>query len=174
MECSAIETRCEEYCDLAVVHKCKEVESFLLVAGAIDRAARRRVEERSRRTGDELEYLGECSKVLEAFAKEKRSYVMSQFLASRRRFVRELIPSEAEAITNQAALEEFETDWAEGPSRRLELVPAKDALSAINQHLQHTYGVSVTAAGIIDATHVNEVPSEMRNLLGNLAEFAVD
>ena len=172
VECDAIKVRCEEFCDLVVIHRCKEVESFLLVATAIDRAARRRVEERVRRTGAELEYLGECSKILEAFAEEKKSYVTSQFIASRRRFVRGSTPGVGEATTNQAALEEFDADWADGPRRRLDLVPAKDALSAINQHLQERYGVSVTTAGIIDATRVDEIPSGMRDLLGRLAEFA--
>ena len=77
-----------------------------------------------------------------------------------------------EATTNQAALEEFAADWEDGPRRRLELVPAKDALSAINQHLQKKYGVSVTTTGIIDATRVDEIPSGMRDLLAGLAEFA--
>ena len=172
VECDSIKARCEDFCDLVVIHRCKEVESFLLVPTAIDRAARRRIEERVRRTGDKLEYLEECSKILEAFAEERKSYVMSQFIASRRQFVRGATPGVDEATTNQAALEEFAADWEDGPRRRLELVPAKDALSAINQHLQKKYGVSVTTTGIIDATRVDEIPSGMRDLLGGLAEFA--
>lgn len=172
VECSAIQARCEEFCDLVVIHRCKEVESFLLVASAIDRAARRRVEERARRTGQEIEYLGECSSILDALAEEKKSYVMSQFIASRRRFIRGSTPSEDEATTNQAALEEIASDWAEGPARRLGLVPAKEALSEINQTLQTRYGVSVTTSGIIGATHVDEIPRDMCELLRRLAEFA--
>ncbi len=172
VECDAIKARCEEFCDLVAIHRCKEVENSLLVATVIDRAARKRVEEQSRRTGDKLEYLSECSKILETFAEENKSYVMSQFLASRRRFVRASKPGEDEATTNQMALEEFAAYWEDGPRRRLELVPAKDALSAIRQHLQDRYGVSVTTADIIDEMRVEEIPSGIRDLLGRLVEFA--
>ena len=172
VECDAIKVRCKEFCDLVAIHRCKEVESFLLVATAIDRAARKRVEERSRRTGEKLEYLSESHNILEEFAEERKNYVMSQFIASRRRFVRGSKPSEDEATTTQAALKEFVTDWDNGPRRRLELVPAKDALSVINQHLQERYRVSVTPANIIDATPVDDIPNGMRDLLERLAKFA--
>ena len=170
-ECNAITWRCREFCQLAVIHKCKELENFLLVPEAIDRAARRLVEERIRRTGKGVDYVGECSEILDAFAEEKKSYVMSQIIKSRRRFVRESTPHEDEATTHQAALEAFESDWAEGARRRMELVPAKAALSAVNQHLQERFGLSVTAAGIINAMRVDEIPTEMRKLLDGLAEF---
>ena len=172
VECNMIKARCNEFCELAVIHKCKEVESYLLLPDAIDRAARRRIGERLRLTDKDVEYVAGSSKILNAFVEEKKSYIMSQFIASRRRFIRRWMPSEDETTTNQAALEEFNSDWAESVSRRLELVPAKDALSTINRHLQESYGVSVTATGIINATHVDEIPTEMRELLHRLAKFA--
>ena len=171
-ECKALEARCSEFCDLVIIHECKEVESFLLVPTAIDRAASRRVKERAQQTGDCLVYTAECAEILDAFSNKKKNYILSQFIASRRRFVREANPSEADETTTQAALEAFEADWAEGVRRRLELVPAKDALSMINQHLQQLYGVSVTTAGIINAARVDEVPAELKGLLDRLSEFA--
>ena len=170
-ECNSIEARCREFCDLVVIHRCKEVESFLLIPEAIDRAAQKRIEERIRLTGTILEYFGDCSKLLEAFAEEKKSYISSQFIESFRRFARESNSVENEATTTQTALEVFESEWGEGAKPRLRLVPAKTALSAINRHLQEHYGVSVTTAGIINVVRADEIPTEMRELLGNLAEF---
>lgn len=170
-ECDAAIARCKTFCDVSAVHKCKEVESFLLVPSAIDRAARRRVEARAQRTGTPAEYLGGCSDVLEEFAQQQKSQVMSQYLASCRRFAKQTNPGQDEATTDRAALEEFEADWA-SPARRLQLIPAKEALSTVNRHLQEEYNVSVTPAAIVDAMHVDEIPSEMRNLLDTLAEFA--
>jgi len=171
-ECGTARSRCESFCDLAVVHSCKEVESFLLVPSAIDRAARRRVEARVRRTAIPAEYPGGSSEVLNEFAQQQKSHVVSQYLASRRRFARQSTPGEDEATTNRAALEEFETDWSKGPTRRLQLIPAKEALSFVHRHLQKHHGVSVTSAAIVDAIHVDEIPTEMRDLLDTLAEFA--
>lgn len=171
-ECKAITQRCDEFSDLTIIHDCKEVENFLLVPEAIDRAARKRVEERVRRTGKEMDYVGVCSRILDEFAEEQKNYVISQFLASRRRFVRESRLHEDDATTNQAALEAFESDWARGARRRMDLVPGKAALSAVNRHLQVKYGTTVTQAGIISAMHVDEIPTEMRKLLSDLASFA--
>ena len=173
-ECDAIKASCEKSCDLVVVHQCKEIESFLLIPAAIERAARKRVEERARRTGRQSEYVEECSNKLNVFAEKKKSYVMSQYIAARWRFDRRSKPGINEATTNQAALEEFEADWAKGPSRRLELIPAKNALSAVNEHLQASYGVNVTFSGIINALRMKEIPAEMRGLLTKIAKFATE
>ncbi len=172
LECDAIETRCREFCELAVIHGCKEVESFLLVPEAIDRAAGRRVKERAQQAGESLDYTAECAEMLAAFAEKQKNRVMSRFIASRRRYVRKTNPAEAEETTNQAALEAFEADWAKGLRRRLQLVPAKAALSTINSQLQQRHCVSVTATAIINAVHVDEIPAELRDLLRRLDAFA--
>ena len=170
-ECHAAEARCKSFCELSVIHNCKEVESFLLVPTAIDRAARRRVEMRAQRTGTPAVYAGGCSDVLQEFAHQQKSQVMSQYLASRRRFAKQTTPGEDEAAIDRAALEEFEADWAI-PARRLQLIPAKEALSVVNRHLQEKHNVSITTAAIVDAMRVDEIPCEMQHLLDELAEFA--
>ena len=170
-ECSTIAEDCRKFCGLAVIHACKELESFLLVPEAIDRAARGRIAERVRRTGSTTDFTDGCADVLNAFVQNKRNYVLSQFTASRRRFVRELKSHEDESTTDQATMEAFESDWDRGVQRRLELMPAKDALSAINQHLQEHYAISVTPTNIINAMRDDEIPTEVRSLLNGLAAF---
>ena len=170
-ECSAIAEDCRSFCDLVVIHACKELESFLLVPEAIDRAARGRIAERGRRTGRTADFTGGCSDILDAFVQNKRRYVLSQFSASRRRFVRDLKSHDDESTTDQASLEAFESDWDRGVQRRLQLVPAKDALSAINQHLQEHYAISVTPTNVVNAMRDDEIPAEMRSLLNRLAAF---
>lgn len=171
-ECDAIAERCSSFCELTLIHRCKELENFLLIPESIDRAARRRLDERNRLTGGRARYVDVCGKVLDDIAERKKSYIISQFIASRRRFVRDCAPSEAEATTNQAALEAFEREWSKGVRRRLELVPGKEALSEVNQFLRKRYGVSVTASGIVNGMRSDEVPGEMRELLRSLAEFS--
>ena len=173
-ECQAIKTQLEGSCDLARILTSKEVENSLLVPEAIDRAARKRVAERVRRTGTEIEYEETCSAVLQAFAEEQKSYVLSQFIASRVQFVRQAASKESSATINQKAVEEFESNWSEGLRRMLQLVPGKNALSEVNQHLQELYGVSVSHASIIESFRVDEVPNEMRDLLNDLSDFTRD
>lgn len=170
-ERNAIRTDCLTFCDHVTIHDRKEIENFLLVHTAIDRAAARRLEDRSARTGKAQKYLLYSEKLLNDFAEIKESYVTAQLLASRRSFERTHSPSLHEATINEAALEEFKSSWKVLDSR-LRIVPGKEALSYINQMLQKEYGISVTPTGIIDAMSVAEVPREMKDLISKLATFA--
>ena len=170
-ERDSIEARCGDFSELAIIHRCKEVENFLLVPAALDRAARRRVEERGQRTGHDGNYHDDSSTVLEAFADTKKSHVEAQSIASHRRFIRVELPKQDETTATRETIDSFESAWAAGVTRRLELVPGKEALKIVNQHFQSRYGVTVTAAGIIDAMRVDEVAAEMHALLKRLADF---
>ena len=170
-ECNSIESRCRDFCDLAVIHRSKEVENFVLVPEAIDRAARRRIEVRRLETGNDGTYGGESSMVLDTFVDGKKSDIEAQFVEVHRRFVRASSNKQDGSKATRDAIEAFHSSWDAGVTRRLELVPGKQALKAVNRHLEKRYGVHVTASGIIDAMHVNEVPTEMRTLLNRLAAF---
>lgn len=170
-ECATVTAQCEEFCNLVVVHDCKEIENYLLVPDAIDRAAAQRLADRANRAGGTSSYSVRALTLLEAFAAERKSYVMSQYLATRRRFERGKAPSREEAVANQLALEEFEQEWATG-NRKFELVPGKEGLAYINTALQEEYGISITPTGIVDAMRSEEVPLGMRSLLNDLAAFA--
>ena len=72
---------------------------------------------------------------------------------------------------SKLALDEFEARWL-GAGGPLELVPGKEALTAINNHAEGKYGVSVTPSGIIDAMQLPEMPEEMVKLTKLLARFS--
>ena len=81
-ECDEIEANCREFCDLVTIHCCKEIENFLLVAPALDRAARRRVADQSRRSGSKRQYDDCAAASLVTFADGRKHYVQSQFRKS--------------------------------------------------------------------------------------------
>jgi hypothetical protein len=170
-ECTAIVKECETFCDLAIIHDCKEVENLLLAPAALDRAAGRRVADRAKRGGVVAQYTPQAAALLDEFAAEKRSYVISQYLAARRRFARSHGSSVDEASISQAALDEFEVEWSRN-TRRYELMPGKEALAFVNARLQAGHSISVTTSGIIDAFAVAEIASGARGLLARLDQFA--
>ncbi len=170
-ECSAVKLRCESFCDLVFILPCKEVENFLLVPSAMDRATQKRISQRERRTGISMMCADGCSAILDDFASRQKSYIQSQFIDSYKRFNRLTASSEHETVLNRVALDELELDWCKGPNRKLQLIPAKKALSAVNQELQEEFGVSVTPTAIIDSMHMNEIPTEVRCILESLADF---
>ena len=170
-ECRSIESACRKFCDLVVIHECKEVENFLLVPSAIDRAAARRAADREQRTGKVLGFVGQAEELLNTFALNKRSYIVSQYLAKRREFSRRSANSEHETVVSERALEEFDSKWKQD-KRRLEMLPGKEALSVLNQEFQSKYGVSVTSASIIKAMRQEEISAEARNLIEKLSDFS--
>ena len=95
---------CKKFCDFVEVLECKEIENFLLVPSAIDRALKRKVEDQARRTGSEIEYDMNSAKILDEFSTSKKRYVTSQILAETRSFFRRRSPSLAESSVAEMAL----------------------------------------------------------------------
>jgi energy-coupling factor transporter ATP-binding protein EcfA2 len=171
-EREAITTECRTFCDYVSIHKRKEIENFLLVPAAMDRAAVRRVTDQAKRTGGDKRYSGDATALLDAFAQVKKSYVSGQYIAERGRFERTNSPKLSQATVAEAALNELETCWCD-VSGRLKVIPGKEAVSMFNQYLQSEYGISVTPASIVDAMRVDEIPDEIKNLLRDIFEFAL-
>jgi hypothetical protein len=118
-----------------------------------------------------MEYRTDAATILDSFASQKKSYVVSQYLAERRRFERVHSPTMHEATINEVALDEFEESW-KIVSKRLDIIPGKEAMSFLNQHLQDEYGVSLTPTAIIDAMRTDEVPAEIQKLVRDLSKFS--
>src|SRR5665213_1205465 len=127
-ECLAIQTECSKFCELVIIHKRKEVENFLLVPDAIDRATALRVTDHAKRAGRAQTYLPQASKILDAFGLEKKAYVAAQFTTDRKRFERQRGSGDHEATISEIAYREFELLWND-PAKRMDLLPGKDALS---------------------------------------------
>jgi predicted ATP-dependent endonuclease of OLD family len=170
-ECKSLVERCISFCDYVKIYTRKEIENFLLVPMAIDWASKRKIADQEKRTGREITYASDVAKVLDEFAAQKKAYIAAQYLDNRKRFERSLSSNWSDATINEVALTEFEESWKD-VSSRLAVIPGKDALSAINLHLQEKYGISITPMGIIDSMTRAEVPSEMQKLISDLSDFA--
>lgn len=169
-ERASIILECKSFCNYVAIHEHKEIENFLLIPSAIDRAAARKVADRAKRTGNDITYSTNAAEMIDNFATQKKSYVIAQYLASRRLFERKNSPNLHEATINEAALEEFEDCWKDVNSR-LKVIPGKDAMSAFNQHLQEKYGVSVTSTAIVDAMESDEIPADIKQLIHDISKF---
>jgi hypothetical protein len=172
-ERQTIITECADFCKFATIHTCKEIENFLLVPAAMDRAAERRLADHSRRSGTQVAYTGDAATFLNNFAEGRRTYVIGQYIAERRRFERARSSPLAEATINEAAITEFESCWAT-VSSRLEVIPGKDALREFNQYLREQFGINVTPGSIVDAMKREEVPHKMVTLIERIRDFSSD
>ena len=170
-ECTGIAGKCEEFCEHVKILDRKEIENFVLIPSAIDRAAKKRISDQVRRTGKEIEYVSVAAEVLDKFAADKKSSVEAQFLSHHRTFARSERTKADDTRIDAESLEKFEGLWSD-PIERYKLIPGKEAISTVNEHLQNSYGVSVTPAAIVDAMHVDEIPLEMRGLIEELVSFS--
>ncbi len=157
-------------CDFVRIHDRKELENFLLVEAPIARAIQHRLNERARRSGEQIEFVGNVRELLLRATEQVRHKVESRFLAKRRSFVRSIEPSRAETSIDEELLREFEATWA-AFSNRLLLVPGKDVLARLNQILQDEHGVTVSVAAILGAFTSSDVPLEMKALVEDLDRF---
>jgi predicted ATP-dependent endonuclease of OLD family len=170
-ECAAIQKECETFCNCVIIHRRKEIENFLLVPAALDRAAAQKVLDQARRANKSVKYSLDLANFLNAFCDSKRTYITSQILSDRRRFERANSPGLHETEVNEAALNILEQRWAD-PSERLALVPGKEAFSAVNRHLQEKYGVNITSTAAIEAMQPDEIPKEIVALVEKLKAFS--
>jgi energy-coupling factor transporter ATP-binding protein EcfA2 len=67
-ECDSIVERCKSFCDYVTIYKRKEIENFLLVPAAINRASERKIADRRRRTGREINWATDTAALLGDFA----------------------------------------------------------------------------------------------------------
>src|SRR5216683_1223807 len=100
-ECEFIAGKCRQFCDYAEILKRKEIENFLLVPTAIDRAAAKKLADRANRSGTSLTYRNQAREILEEFATAKRAYVTSQMVTARRLFERANSPQKDETTVVQ-------------------------------------------------------------------------
>lgn len=169
-ECDAIAKDCSFFCDVVQIFRRKELENFLLVATAIDRAASRRLAEKERSSGKAAGFKPTARSLLDDFAGSRKAYVLAQVAAEKSRFLRASGSTQHLATISEAVYSKFEIDWLDATGR-LNLIPGKDAMSAINAGLQASYGISLTPSAIIDAMSVHEVPDEMKQIVTLLSAF---
>jgi AAA domain, putative AbiEii toxin, Type IV TA system len=168
-ERDSITSQCKEFCKFVTIHGCKEIENFLLVPEAIDRAAARRLSDAARRsTGKPKEYKESAAKLLNSFAAEKKNYVLGQYVEARQRYAR--TKGLSLSTITEAASADLERSWSDEVTR-LQIIPGKDAMARMNQFLQEEYGISVTPAAIIESMWLDEIPSGMKEFLWQIASF---
>jgi hypothetical protein len=170
-ECAEIAKKCEGFCNHVKIHTRKEIENFLLVPEAIDRALKLKMADMERRSGNQATFEPFTAKVLDSFSQSRKVYVGSQYVSNRRSFERRRSHQLSDASVTELALNEYEKHWAR-LGAPLDLIPGKEALTEVNRRSQEEYGVSVTASAIIDAMATNEIPQEMVELIGLLMRFS--
>jgi len=150
---------------LAHVHERKEIENYLLVPEALDRAIERAVLDRTARTGVPFPAIPKGIEILKEISDPLKDEVQSQIIARRTNFLRGTGKDIAD-ITRET-LAWFSPRWDDF-NLRLTLLPGKEVLRTFRERIQRTMGVSLTDARIVEAMHKDEIPGDLVRLLTDL------
>jgi len=158
-----------EFSSFQHIHQRKEIENYLLDPEVLQRIVDRRIDERSCRRGAAVPAF-DVADVVKQICGEMKSRVMSQYLPRGVDYLKIRDSSVDKTTLTQIVLDEFEKSWSSPPSR-LKMVPGKEVLAALNTRLQSVCGFSVTPVAIISAMKLEEVPSDICELVERLDEF---
>ena len=158
---------CRKFCDPVIIHNRKEIENYLLVPEALDRAAEKKVQEQTKRSGNKQVYSPQAEKCLNSFLQTHRHHITAQYLKYACQFARSHSPTTDESTITEKTLAEIESSW----ERPLDMIPGKDAISGFNELLQDQFGISVTTTAVIDAMRIEEIPAEIVELVDKLDTF---
>jgi len=160
----------DAFCSYAHIHTKKEIENFVLVPEAIERAICRRLTERNGQTEGSTASGIDVGAILSTIAEEFKHEVQAQFLKRQLPFRRSSAKALDDATITADLLARFDSTWRDLDSR-LAVVPGKSLLTRLNAYLQENLKINITPASVIDCMHDSEVPEEMRRILNSLEDF---
>lgn len=163
-----ISNKLERYFSPVHMHERKEIENYLLEPVPLERAIRRALRDRNRRTGKNTKYEFDVTKELEAITDATREHVTSQLVAKRLDY-KKAKGVNASTITNEV-LEMVGSKW-NSLETRIALVPGDEVLGKFRKRVQEEYSVNISDIKIIDEFRTDEIPTDLAKLLLDLNDF---
>jgi hypothetical protein len=152
----------------AFVHQRKEIENYLLVPNALQRALEDAIHERRTRTGEVAGQIETVETLLSTVTEPMKNDALGQYVQSRVEF---LCPGRRHAATiTTETIKWFDEKWRNMDSR-MEVVPGKKTLSTLRTILQDRYSVGLTDGRIVASIRQEEIPSDLSDLLRALDNF---
>jgi hypothetical protein len=152
----------------AFVHRRKEIENYLLVPNALQRAIEEAARERRSRTGKAVRIAESVEALLEEVTAPIKDETLAQYVDNRVRFL--CAGKRHSATLTRETIAWFEEKWRRMESR-VEIVPGKRSLSALRTVLQDRYSIGLTDGRIVRAVRPDEVPVDFVEMLRMLDNF---
>ena len=165
-----ITSELKKHATLIYIHKCKEIENYLLNPQVLTRAVMSRLNERVRRTGCALPLCPDVAALLDEITAELKSEVLSQIVARHLDMAKKNHANLDAATVTHKAIEDFEEVWKH-PASRLTIVPGKEVLARLNTRLQTSVSISVSDVQVASHFLADDIPEDLRNLINALEAF---
>ncbi|WP_420828341.1 ATP-dependent nuclease [Devosia salina] len=150
------------------IHKCKEIENYLLVPTVIERALGSAVREKDTRNGTETSIEWSAEQIFRDVTEPLENGLRSQFIAKRQEFFRST-PKNLATLAEEAS-ELFNEKW-QNIDTRYTVVPGKRVIASMRAAITDKYSVSLTDHRLVTSFQKTEFPAEMYELLDKLEAF---
>lgn len=154
----------------AHIHSRKEIENFLIIPEAIEKAIRTRIEEITIRTGRNIVFEEHVKNLLENLSDKFKVSTQAQIQSHQVKYEKSKNPELDEATIFEKALVEFDIIW-KSFDKRVTILPGKEFLSRLNEYLQEKYKITITHANIVNGLTSALVPHEIKDLIGKIDAF---
>jgi hypothetical protein len=155
---------------LAHVPNRKELENYMLIPTAIERAIASAIHDKAKRDESPAPKLPDVQKMLEDITEKYRVEVLSQRTSREVEYCKARAPVIDVSTLNSKAINDFERRWST-LGGRLIIVPGKSVLQELRDRISEKYGVSLTNSRIIGSIREDEVPDDLKELIKKLEAF---
>ena len=155
------------YCPVHV-HERKEIENYLLAPVPLDKAIRKAVRERNRRTGKSDNRPFDASALLWEISESFKDEVISQLVGKRSDYFRS---SGKDIATITKEVFGYISGMWNCLDNRLKLIPGKKVLREFRDRIMETHSINLTDFRIIDEFRPDDVPHDFQLLLNELDKF---
>lgn len=167
-ELAKIVSELNEHLEFAHIHSRKEIENYLLVPDVLERAFKKGLAERARRSVDELIQEESIAQILDRITTPLKNVIQAQYISKRSKYFKH---SDIDPATlTSDTIERFERKWCD-LNTRMEIVPGKQVLRTLREELQSKYGVNLTDYRIIEEFKVADIPTDLHELLQRLEQY---
>ncbi|MDG0809115.1 hypothetical protein [Cohnella rhizosphaerae] len=144
------------------------MENYLLAPEILEKALRKALRERERRTGEEIPEGESVFHILDRVTSSLKYKIQAQYVTRRSEYLNNT--KYDGATISEETIELFEEKWKELGSR-MNIVPGKDVLSSLRSEIQKIYSVNLTDFKIIEEFTPTDIPEDLRGLLFRLDKF---
>jgi predicted ATPase len=155
---------------LSHIHDRKELENYLLIPAAIERAIHFAIRDKAKRDELPVQALPDVRLMLEKITEKYRVDVLSQRTSREVEYYKSRSSAIDGSTLNSNAIKNFELRWSTLDGRLI-IVPGKLVIQKLRDEISEKYGVSLTNARIIGNIREDEIPSDLKKLINKLDTF---
>ena len=167
-ESTHLKIQLEKEIQFAHFHHRKEIENYLLSPQVLERAAKKTIEERARRTEQTVSVNFDIMEILESITDNLKSACSGQHISRYCSYFK--AGGKDQSTLTTEAIEIFEKKWSDMQSR-LEIVSGKIVIKSVRDYFQQNYGITLTDFRIIDCYRADEIPQDLVRLIHRLDTF---